>query len=62
MLQIASYMFFLKRDKTKQNDYKKKKKVSHGKSRKRDLRCVRETRYPLHQATIAKTACQINCI
>ena len=26
MLQIASYMFFFKRDKTKQNDYKKKEK------------------------------------
>ena len=60
MLQNTSYVFFLKRNKTKQNDYKKKRKASHGKSQTRDLRHVRETRYPLHQATIAKTAWQIN--
>ena len=41
MLQNASYMFFFKkRNKTKQNDYKKKKKekVSMGRSVTRDIR------------------------
>ena len=42
-LQNASYMFFQKRNKTKQNDYEKKKKVSTGRSQTRDLRRVRAT-------------------
>ena len=61
MLQNASYMFFLKRNKTKQNDYEKKKKVSPGRRRTQDLRRVRETHYPLRHATTAKTVRQINC-
>ena len=55
MLQNASYMFFLKKtqNKTKQNDYKKKKKVSPGRSQTWDLRRVRATHYPLRHATKA---------
>ena len=62
MLQNAFYMFFFKRNKTKQNDYEKKEKVSPGRSRTRDLGRVRVTHYPLRHATIAKIVCQINCI
>ena len=38
-------MFFLKRNKTKQNDYKNEKKGSPGRSLTRGLRRVMETRY-----------------
>ena len=61
MLQNASYiLFFKKRNKTKQSDYEKKKKVSSGRSRTRDLGRVRVTHCPLRHATIAKIVCQIN--
>ena len=62
MLENASYMFFLKRDKVKQNDYEKKKKDSSGRSRTQDLGRVRVTHYPLRHASIVKIECQINCI
>ena len=60
MLQNASYMLKKKRNKTKQNDYEKKKKVSPGGSRTRDLRRVRATCYPLPHATIVSIIFQIN--
>ena len=60
MLQNASYIWKKKRNKTKQNDYEKKKKVSPGGSRTWDLWRVRATRYPLPHATIVNTICQIN--
>jgi len=44
---------------TKQNDYEKKKKVSRGRSRTRDLRRVMVTHYPLRHATIAESIHQI---
>ena len=56
MLQNASYK---KGNKTKQNDYEKKKKVSPGGRRTWDLWRVRATRYPLPHATIVNIICQI---
>ena len=41
--------------KQKTNRLRKKKKVTPGRSRTRDSRRVRATRYPLRHATIAKT-------
>ena len=63
MLQNASYMFFLKeQNKTKRlMTTKKRKKVSPGKSRTRDLRREMVTHNPLPHATIADDVCQINC-
>ena len=52
-------MCFKKRNKTKQNNYKKKEKVSSSESRTRDLWRVRATRYVLHHATIANVRCQL---
>ena len=63
MLQNASFVFFKKKqNKTKQNDYEKKKNVSSGSCGTKDLRRVRATHYPSRHATIAKTARQINFI
>ena len=57
MLQNTSYMFFLKRNKTKQNDYKKKREKSH-KARvkpetsdvwgKRAIHCTKQPLQRLH--------------
>ena len=52
--------FYKRRNKTKQNE--KKKKVSLGRSQTRDLQQVRATHYPLHHETIVTTICQIICI
>ena len=52
--------FYKRRNKTKQNE--KKKKVSLGRSQTRDLQQVRATHYPLHHETIANTISQIICI
>ena len=62
MLQNASYMLKkkTKQNKTKQNDYEKKKKFSPGGSQTRDLRRVRATCYPLPHATIVSIIFQIN--
>ena len=58
MLQTLPICFCKKETKQLQ----KKKKVSPGRSRTRVLRLERTTHYPLRHATIAETACQINCI
>ena len=47
---------------TKQKDYAKKKQVSPGRRRTRDLRRVKATHFPLHHATIATMVGEINWI
>ena len=61
MLHNAFYMFFLKRNKTKQLRKKKKESCTQQESN-RNFQRVMVTHYPLRHTTIAEGVCQINCI